>query len=100
LVKKDCKIKVRIKRWWARELCHKIGATRAANNGATVNQLEALFGWSGGGMASLYTRSADRARLGLQAAGMLVRNDQATSMLSPDEKVGGGNRNSKAKTVA
>ena len=66
----------------------KIGATRAANNGATVNQLEALFGWSGGGMASLYTRSADRARLGLQAAGMLVRNDQATSMPSPDEKVG------------
>ena len=66
----------------------KIGATRAANNGATVNQLEALFGWSGGGMASLYTRGADRARLGLQAAGMLVNNDQATSMPSPTEKVG------------
>jgi integrase len=66
----------------------KIGATRAANNGATVNQLEALFGWSGGGMASLYTRNADRARLGQQAAGMLVKNDPATSMLSPKEKVG------------
>jgi integrase len=66
----------------------KIGATRAANNGATVSQLEALFGWSGGGMASLYTRNADRARLGRQAAGMLVKNDPATSMLSPKEKVG------------
>lgn len=66
----------------------KVGATRAANNGATVSQLEALFGWSGGGMASLYTRNADRARLGRQAAGMLVKNDPATSMLSPTEKVG------------
>lgn len=41
----------------------KAGATRAANSGATVAELEAIFGWSGGGMASLYTRSADRARL-------------------------------------
>lgn len=41
----------------------KIGATRAANNGATVAELEAIFGWSGGGMASLYTRAADRERL-------------------------------------
>jgi integrase len=37
----------------------KAGATRAADNGATVAQLEAIFGWSGGGMASLYTRQAD-----------------------------------------
>lgn len=41
----------------------KIGATRAAEAGATVAELEAIFGWSGGGMASLYTREADRARL-------------------------------------
>lgn len=41
----------------------KIGATRAAENGATVAELEAIFGWSGGGMAALYTRAADRARL-------------------------------------
>jgi integrase len=38
----------------------KAAATRAANNGATVAQLEALFGWTGGQMASLYTRNADR----------------------------------------
>jgi site-specific recombinase XerD len=65
----------------AHGLC-KVGATRAANNGATVAQLEALFGWHGGGMAALYTRSADRARLGF-----LVRNDLATSIPSPDQKV-------------
>ena len=44
----------------------KIAATRAANAGATVAQLEAIFGWSGGRMASLYTRSADRKRLRLR----------------------------------
>jgi len=41
----------------------KIAATRAANAGATVAQLAAIFGWVGGMMASLYTRSADRRRL-------------------------------------
>jgi len=41
----------------------KAAATRAANAGATVAELEAIFGWSGGRMASLYTRSADRRRL-------------------------------------
>lgn len=46
----------------------KIGATRAAEAGATVAELEALFGWSGGAMASHYTRTADRKRLARQAA--------------------------------
>jgi hypothetical protein len=45
----------------------KIAATRAANAGATVAQLEAIFGWCGGSMASLYTRAADRRRLSLEA---------------------------------
>jgi hypothetical protein len=31
----------------------KIAATRSANAGATVAQLEAIFGWHGGTMASL-----------------------------------------------
>jgi integrase len=51
----------------------KAGATRAANNGATVAQLEAIFGWSGGGMASLYTRQADRTRLAKEAMGKLSK---------------------------
>lgn len=45
----------------------KIAATRAANSGATVAELEAIFGWQGGTMASLYTRAADRRRLAKQA---------------------------------
>ena len=45
----------------------KIAATRAANSGATVAQLEAIFGWKGGRMASLYTQSADRKRLAIEA---------------------------------
>jgi integrase len=49
----------------------KAAATRAANAGATVAQLEAIFGWSGGGMASLYTRAADRRRLAIEAMGKL-----------------------------
>ena len=41
----------------------KVAATRAANNGATVAELEAIFGWTGGRMASHYTRTADRRKL-------------------------------------
>jgi integrase len=50
----------------------KAGATRAANNGATVAQLEAIFGWNGGRMASLYTRQADRVRLAKDAMHKLL----------------------------
>jgi integrase len=52
----------------------KVGATRAANNGATVAELEAIFGWQGGRMAALYTEAADRARLAKTAMGKL-KND-------------------------
>ena len=44
----------------------KLSATRAAEAGATVAELEAMFGWEGGAMASLYTRSANRKRLSAQ----------------------------------
>lgn len=49
----------------------KAGATRAANNGATEAELEAIFGWKGGKMAALYTREADRAWLARQAMSKL-----------------------------
>lgn len=55
----------------------KIGATRAAENGATVAELEAIFGWQGGGMASLYTRAADRKRLAANAMEKLYPRTQA-----------------------
>lgn len=64
----------------------KIAATRAANAGATVAQLEAIFGWSGGRMASLYTRSADRRRLALEAMHKLG-NEKPTSIVAPKGKV-------------
>jgi hypothetical protein len=48
------------------------GATRAALNGATNPQLEAIYGWElGGKMARLYTASADRVRLANAAMGKI-----------------------------
>jgi integrase len=66
----------------------KIAATRAANRGATVAQLEAIFGWSGGTMASLYTRSADRERLAIEAMHKLDHpNEKRKSIPAPKGKV-------------
>jgi integrase len=68
----------------------KAAATRAAENGATEPELEAIFGWSGGRMATLYTRSANRTRL---AAGAIDKLDRAsktetgTSIPAPSPKV-------------
>jgi integrase len=59
----------------------KIAATVAAENGATEKELEAIFGWTGGRMAALYTRDANRARLAAQAVGKLE------SIPSPMDKV-------------
>jgi integrase len=46
----------------------KIGATRAAEAGATDKELDALFGWTGGMMSKLYTEKAERKRLSRQAS--------------------------------
>jgi integrase len=53
----------------------KAAATRAADNGATEAQLEAIFGWTGGRMAAHYTRAANRKRLSLSSMHLLA-NDQ------------------------
>jgi integrase len=67
----------------------KAGATRAANNGATEAQLEAMFGWRGGGMASLYTRQANRAKLALEAADKLLSEQDANRAIpAPRTKCG------------
>jgi integrase len=57
----------------------KAAATRAAEAGATEAELEAIFGWEGGKMAALYTKSANRKRLASQAMEKLLR----TSIPSP-----------------
>jgi len=67
----------------------KAAATRAAENGATERELEAMFGWPGGRMATLYTRSASRTRL---AAGAIDKLDRAetgnrTSLPAPMDEV-------------
>lgn len=49
----------------------KVAATRAAENGATVNELMSIFGWTNIAEAELYTRSADRKRLAARAMHML-----------------------------
>jgi integrase len=53
----------------------KAAATRAADNGATEAQLEAIFGWTGGRMAAHYTRAANRKCLSLNSMHLLA-NDQ------------------------
>nr|WP_084798529.1 tyrosine-type recombinase/integrase [Pleomorphomonas koreensis] len=45
----------------------KLAATRLANAGSTVAELESALGWHGGAMASHYTKTADRARLAISA---------------------------------
>jgi integrase len=71
---------------WFREACkaanapgsaHRLrqaGAAKPASDGATVAMLEAICGWRDGGMASLYTKSADRVRLAKESIGRLSRN--------------------------
>jgi integrase len=59
----------------------KIAATIAAENGATEKELDAIFGWVGGRMASHYTREANRARLSAQAMSKL--DESGTSIPSP-----------------
>jgi integrase len=90
---------------WFREACkkagvpgsahglRKAGATRAANNGATEAQLEAIFGWRGGGMASLYTRQANRAKLAQDAAIMLLSERDANIYSRTFAKGAGGKPN-------
>jgi integrase len=51
----------------------KIAATRAANNGATVAQLQAIFGWTDAKMPSHYTQAADRRRLSIDAMTKLAK---------------------------
>ena len=64
----------------------KIAATTAANNGATVSQLKALFGWESDSMPALYTQAADRERLARESVHKL-ENAERTSIPAPRRKV-------------
>jgi len=63
----------------------KLAATRAAEAGATIWQLNAMFGWTGTKMASHYTQAADRKRLARE--GWKILNDARTNCPAPSQKV-------------
>ena len=66
----------------------KAGATRAADNGATEQQLNSIFGWeTGSGMAAIYTEAANRKRASMLAMGTMVRTPDEQPIPSPDEVV-------------
>lgn len=50
----------------------KVGAVKAAEGGATVNQLMAIFDWLSPQMAILYTEKANRKRMTGEAMGLLA----------------------------
>lgn len=50
----------------------KAGATIAAENGASDQQLMAIFGWTNPEQAAVYTRTASRAKMAAMGIGMLV----------------------------
>ena len=91
---------------WFREACiaakvpgrahglRKAGATFAAENGATDQQLMAIFGWTNPEQAAVYTRTASRAKMAAMGVGMLQPNaaeeDQSgTSIPAPSDPVRG-----------
>ena len=60
--------------------------TTAANNGATVAQLKALFGWTSDAMPAIYTKGADRERLGREA-GHMLGNQSRNPIPAPSHQV-------------
>jgi integrase len=78
----------------------KAAATRCAENGATVPQLMAMFGWSTEKMAVLYTKKANRRKLAAAAAALMLPA-QAKNVKIPHLSPGAGeNQKSQAKTGA
>jgi integrase len=61
----------------------KAGAITAAENGATEEQLKAIFGWSTLRMVELYTRAANQKRLAKSAMHTLGPKEQIGTKASP-----------------
>jgi hypothetical protein len=66
------------------------GATRAAEETATVHQLMTLFGWKTEKMALIYTRKANRKLLASTAAPLLLSPTQTENEKRPHLESGGG----------
>lgn len=61
----------------------KLSATMAANAGATTHELMAQYGWATTQQAEVYTKGADRVRLGVKASRMVAEQIEATKSPHP-----------------
>lgn len=73
---------------WFRKRCREAGvpgsahglrkaaAVRAAENGATTEDLKAMFGWATSKQPDVYTKAANRAKMGIAASSKLERQDE------------------------
>lgn len=66
----------------------KLSATLAADAGATTHELMAQYGWSNTQQAEVYTRGADRARLGIKTSRLVA--EQREAMKTPHHVAGKG----------
>lgn len=71
----------------------KLAATMAANDGATSSELMAQFGWTTSQQADVYTKGADRVRLGISASRRIARRLEATE--AEEKALGGDKKTSK-----
>lgn len=63
----------------------KAGATIAAENGATDEELMAIYGWVTKAQTSLYTRKANRRRMAENGIGKLVPEQNSTEIVPHEE---------------
>jgi hypothetical protein len=63
----------------------KAGATLAAENGASIHELMAIFGWLTMKETERYTQAARRKRLAKNAGHLLVRQSNETSPQTAEE---------------
>ncbi|WP_162709695.1 hypothetical protein [Rhizobium miluonense] len=66
-----------------------MAATMAASGGATAYELMSQFGWTNSKQAEVYTKGADRARLGVKASRIV--SEQLANELAPPCESGEGN---------
>lgn len=72
----------------------KLAATLAANDGGTTHELMSQFGWTTTKQAEIYTRGADRAKLGVKSSRRIA--DQIANTVSPHLNPGAGIRAKRA----
>ncbi len=66
----------------------KLSATMAAEGGAAAHELMAQYGWTKIAQAEIYTKGADRVRLGMKASAIVAGQIENISMPSPNSRCG------------